>query len=301
MNDDRHGAAVGGTAPPSAVGWSVGAVAERLGVEVPTLRSWEQRYGLGPRARTAGGHRRYTAADVATLQQVVRLTSSGMPTGAAAAAALHATAGSRPTAPLDGADALLARLADAADALDPTAARRLVRRVLDGRGAVAAWTDVLTPVLQTLGRRWRDDQNGIAREHLLVGVVRAELDAYAARCGSAGRGPRQVLLAAVPHEAHTLPMHALAAALAERRRCCWLFGELPADAVLAAAAEVRPLAVAVWARSREHAAPAVLRQLLACAPAVCAAGIGWPRRLPPGVVAARDLPAAVQALAGVTG
>ena len=40
---------------------SAGAVARRLGVAVTTLRTWHQRYGLGPSEHVPGHHRRYTA------------------------------------------------------------------------------------------------------------------------------------------------------------------------------------------------------------------------------------------------
>ena len=39
---------------------SAGAVARRLGVAVTTLRTWHQRYGLGPSQHVPGQHRRYT-------------------------------------------------------------------------------------------------------------------------------------------------------------------------------------------------------------------------------------------------
>ena len=46
------------------VTWSIRRCAEVTGMPQSTLRTWERRYGLGPSARTAGGHRRYSAADL---------------------------------------------------------------------------------------------------------------------------------------------------------------------------------------------------------------------------------------------
>ncbi|NDU72315.1 MerR family transcriptional regulator [Actinomadura sp. DSM 109109] len=59
---------------------SIGEVAERTGLSVHALRFYE-REGLlvGPVQRTAGGRRRYTAADVDWLQICVKLRESGMP------------------------------------------------------------------------------------------------------------------------------------------------------------------------------------------------------------------------------
>jgi transposase len=59
-------------------GLSAGAVARRLGVAVTTLRTWHQRYGLGPSHHVPGHHRRYTAEDVARLEVMQRLTAEGV-------------------------------------------------------------------------------------------------------------------------------------------------------------------------------------------------------------------------------
>src|SRR5262245_23824889 len=67
---------------------TVAAVARRLGVAPPTLRTWDRRYGLGPSAHTAGAHRRYSPADVARLMVMRRLTLQGVPPADAARYAL---------------------------------------------------------------------------------------------------------------------------------------------------------------------------------------------------------------------
>jgi DNA-binding transcriptional MerR regulator len=67
---------------------TVAAVARRLGVAPPTLRTWDRRYGLGPSAHTAGAHRRYSPADVARLMVMRRLTLEGVSPADAAKIAL---------------------------------------------------------------------------------------------------------------------------------------------------------------------------------------------------------------------
>jgi MerR family transcriptional regulator, light-induced transcriptional regulator len=59
-------------------GLSAGAVARRLGVAVTTLRTWHQRYGLGPSQHISGRHRRYTAEDLARLEIMQRLAAEGV-------------------------------------------------------------------------------------------------------------------------------------------------------------------------------------------------------------------------------
>ncbi|WP_030762698.1 MerR family transcriptional regulator [Streptomyces griseus] len=65
-------------------GITTGAVARHLGVSPTTVRSWDRRYGIGPLDRGDGRHRRWTPADVAMLEEMCRLTASGVPPAEAA-------------------------------------------------------------------------------------------------------------------------------------------------------------------------------------------------------------------------
>ncbi|MBG0828278.1 MerR family transcriptional regulator [Planomonospora sp. ID67723] len=65
-------------------GYGIGAVARRLGVPAPTLRTWNLRYGLGPSRRSPGGHRRYDVADLRRLEEMNRLIRTGVPAADAA-------------------------------------------------------------------------------------------------------------------------------------------------------------------------------------------------------------------------
>jgi DNA-binding transcriptional MerR regulator len=58
-------------------GLSIGELARRTGVPAATLRSWEDRYGFPRPQRQAGGHRRYGEADIALIEQILRLRESG--------------------------------------------------------------------------------------------------------------------------------------------------------------------------------------------------------------------------------
>ncbi|MEV7968069.1 MerR family transcriptional regulator [Sphaerisporangium sp. NPDC088356] len=69
--------------------YGIGAVARRLGVPAPTLRTWNLRYGIGPSHRSPGGHRRYDAADLLRLEEMHRLIRAGLPPAEAAQAALR--------------------------------------------------------------------------------------------------------------------------------------------------------------------------------------------------------------------
>ncbi|MFD0367044.1 MerR family transcriptional regulator [Streptomyces sp. NPDC059071] len=74
----------------TAHGITTGAVARRLGVSPTTVRSWDQRYGIGPAVRADGRHRRWSPEDIAMLDEMCRLTAAGVPPAEAARAARQA-------------------------------------------------------------------------------------------------------------------------------------------------------------------------------------------------------------------
>ena len=73
---------------------SIGDLARRTGVDIPTLRRWERYEGLLAPTRTPGGQRRYGAGDVAAVQELVSLIGKGWaPASAARAVANHRDTG----------------------------------------------------------------------------------------------------------------------------------------------------------------------------------------------------------------
>lgn len=57
--------------------YSIGAVARLLGVDVATIRNWEQRYGLVRPQRSDGGHRLFSLEDVDRLRFVADAVEAG--------------------------------------------------------------------------------------------------------------------------------------------------------------------------------------------------------------------------------
>lgn len=62
---------------------SIGELAARTGVSVPTLRMWEARHGFPVPDRLPGGHRRYAESDVEILRAALRGRESGLSLAAA--------------------------------------------------------------------------------------------------------------------------------------------------------------------------------------------------------------------------
>jgi len=56
---------------------TIGELAARSGLNPATLRVWETRHGFPVPHRLASGHRRYTEADVETIQAVIRHRDAG--------------------------------------------------------------------------------------------------------------------------------------------------------------------------------------------------------------------------------
>ncbi|MFI8951897.1 MerR family transcriptional regulator [Streptomyces sp. NPDC053750] len=261
---------------PQTGGLTTGEVARRLGVAPTTVRTWDRRYGLGPEAHSAGRHRRWTAGDLARLERMCAWTATGLPP---AEAARLARSGEPPTAAsagrtADGAPRSQARgrsragsglrlgdvrqeckgIARAALRLDAAALDDLLRTAIAEHGLVAAWTEVIVPTLQAVGRKWETSgEKYVEVEHFLSWHVSGALrrtapDTVADRPGAT------TVLACVPGENHTLPLEVLSAALTERGLPVRMFGgALPVESLVAAVRRTGPAAVGLWAQSRTTA------------------------------------------------
>lgn len=278
--------------PPTAsgYGWAIAETARRVGVTASTLRAWERRYGLAPSGRTEGGHRRYTSEDIAVLHQLRQLVDAGVPTATAAGLARQR----RPSVDTSGTalDRARGRLAAAVADLDAHAATTAAHAVLRRTGTVTCWQHVFAPLLRGLGDHWAETGLGVEREHLATAAVLAALTRQWSRHRPRGRRPA-MLGVATPDEQHTLPLHALAAALAELDVDMVVLGTLPPVAVRSAVHDTTPTAVVLWARAPETSDLALLADVRPLGSTICAAGPGWPDHLPPAVPTVRDLPAAV--------
>ncbi|WP_173042512.1 MerR family transcriptional regulator [Phytohabitans flavus] len=279
-------------------GLSAGEVARRLGVAVTTLRSWHRRYGLGPDQHEARHHRRYTGEDLSRLEVMCRLTGEGMPAAEAARAALavhpldvserpaaagipSARAGGGNTIPVGGAGPEARGLARAAMRLDVATMSSVITRMIRERGVVHTWDHLLRPVLAGVGERHAASGALVEVEHLLS---RTASDALAAVPRPAGAPAPRTLLACAEEEQHSLPVEALAAALAERGHRSLLLGaRVPPRALAAVVGRLGPTVVVLWSHAPSTADPTQLNSLRGT-PLVAAAGPGWPRAgLPPAI------------------
>ncbi|HUY45365.1 MAG TPA: MerR family transcriptional regulator [Streptosporangiaceae bacterium] len=306
------------------VGFSVGAVARRLGIAPSTLRTWNRRYGIGAQELSPGRHRRYTAEDITRLEHMQKLILRGASPADAARAALGAglaPAGSPdgevpPARPgpghgsggqrlgLPGASAAARGLARAALALDESLINEIIHTALARDGVVRTWEGLLVPVLSGLGTRAERSGTCIEAEHLLSAATIAAFSG--SRPDLPGRADhRPVLLACAQGDRHSLPLYALAAALAERGISTRMFGaDLPYRSLAAAVRRTGPAAVFLWSQTAESGDPAAVPDLPPRRPGarLILGGPGWQRdRIPGGARLVESLPGAMAEVAAAVG
>ncbi|MFD8777877.1 MerR family transcriptional regulator [Streptomyces sp. NPDC059916] len=285
-----------GSEPPGAYITS-GALARRLGISPTTLRSWDQRYSLGPAQRRRGHHRRWSPQDVAMVEDMCSLTASGVSPAEAARSAkkrAHAApqgegtppASARSTTaaltsgkavgrdssglPLGAVRAECRGLARAALRLESVAIQEQLNTFVQEHGVVAAWEELMMPTLHAVGRKWESSGDRYVEvEHLLSWHVSTALRnaQLLLGTGETRKASPPVLLACVPGEQHTLPLEAVHAALLQRGRPVRMLGAaVPAEALIAAVLRTGPAAVVLWSQTRSLASTPLALHLL---------GMGW--------------------------
>ncbi|MFE8960747.1 MerR family transcriptional regulator [Streptomyces iakyrus] len=197
-------------------------------------------------------------------------------------------------------------IARAALRLDASALDELLETAIAEHGLVAAWTEVIMPTLQAVGRKWESSgERYVEVEHFLSWHVSGALR-RAAPPTAADRPGATVVLACVPGENHTLPLEVLAAALAERGLPVRMFGgALPVESLVTAVRRTGPAAVALWAQSRTTASRPLAQHVAAMEwgvrgarrkPVVLTIGPGWSGRTVPGLPRPTGLAEAVAVL-----
>ncbi|MEU6389755.1 MerR family transcriptional regulator [Streptomyces sp. NPDC046939] len=280
-------------------GITSGSLARRLGVSPTTLRSWDQRYDLGPAGRGHGRHRRWSPRDVAMLEDMCRLTAAGIPPAEAARVAKERAGGARrevaaseetflqegapddaargathvegpaeapPLPSLGTVRAECRGLARAAFRLDSGALQEQLETFVRRHGVITAWEELMAPALHAIGRTWESSgERYIEVEHLLAWHVSTTLRnaRFLLDPPPAPRDDKAVLLACVPGEQHTLPLEAVSAALLDAGRSVRMLGAaVPTEALLSAVRRTGPATVMLWAQTRSLADAPLASHLL---------------------------------------
>lgn len=165
-------------------------------------------------------------------------------------------------------------LARAAMALDGDACVRILRDAILVSDVPTAYESLVLPVLSAVGRRWETTGAGVDVEHMLSESVLAVLRSLPTPEPASGA---VALLACAEEEQHSVPLHVLGAALAERRVGVRVLGaRVPREALTAAVRRLGPAVVFVFATmpvldpSQLDAVPRIRP-----APRVVVGGPGW--------------------------
>jgi MerR family transcriptional regulator, light-induced transcriptional regulator len=214
----------------------------------------------------------------------------------------HGSGGQRLALP--GASSETRGLARAALALDGKQISESIRAALARDGSVRTWEDLVVPVLYELGVRSGHSATCIAAEHLMSVAAIAEFSRHAADLPGQMQH-RAVLLASAEGEQHSLPLHALAAGLAERGIDSRILGpNLPYSALAAAVRRIGPGVVFLWSQSPATGDPAMLPDLFPRRPGarLILGGLGWDRdRIPASARLVDTLPDALSEVAAALG
>jgi MerR family transcriptional regulator, light-induced transcriptional regulator len=232
----------------------IGELSKRAGVSPELLRAWERRYGLLRPARSAGGLRLYSPADVERVALMQQHLAEGMAAAEAAALAVRdavdeeaARTALRPAAIRD-------ELATALDAFDEPRAQAILDRLLALATVETLLAEVVVPYLQELGERWKRGDASVAQEHFASSVLRGRLLGLARGWGL-GLGPVAVL-ACLPGEQHDLGLIAFGLALRSHGwRIVYLGPDSPIDTVAEVSHQLEPSLVVLNAVSRERIRP----------------------------------------------
>ena len=259
---------------------TVAAVARRLGVAPATLRTWDRRYGLGPSSHEAGEHRRYCSSDLAKLMLMRRLISAGVaPSNAAVQAKGHKGEVNlaKIVREFEVREDVVAGINKALHAFDIAFVEETLRSELDLHGVEETWHEIIVPSLISVGEEWEESGQGIEIEHAFSETLK-NIFRERSLASTPARNPNPVILAAVGEEQHSLPLHALEAALCELGIKSHMLGaRTPFEAISATITRLAPPAVFLFALLPSNAKPEIYRELPAVRPAprILLGGPGW--------------------------
>jgi MerR family transcriptional regulator, light-induced transcriptional regulator len=267
--------------------YSVGVAADRIGVPIATLRSWNQRYGIGPSDHSPGRHRLYSENDILVVEQMHQLIEEGASPRSAARAALDSV-----VPPQADTGSLLAAAFD----LDLVRAGRQLDAHLRHYGVVDTWDRLIRPVFSAIEVRQAQGEGCIDVEHALSWAVSRSLQRLPI---SPPGQSASTILACTEGETHTLALEALRAALGERRHgALMLGGDVPAGALIDAIGRtVAPTTVVLWAQTTRNADIAMAKAAVAERAQLMVGGPGWTSaRLPKKAIHINSLRTALQSI-----
>jgi methanogenic corrinoid protein MtbC1 len=191
----------------------------------------------------------------------------------------------------------------AASILDKSFIETVLRKDIAEHGVITTWTEVIVPLLIIVGDEWERTGAGIEVEHMLSELLKRIMREGVPEIKKP-KNAQPVLLAAVGEEVHCLALHALAAALAERRIESFFLGaRTPLEAIDAMVRRSAPPAIFLWAQLKRNGDEKFFREIPAIRPAprIILGGPGWNLRDAREVTFVQDLSLACAEIEGAVG
>lgn len=241
-------------------GHPIAVVAERTGLSRDVLRVWERRYAAVEPARSKGGQRLYSDADVARFRLLDAATKHGRSISQVARIStpdlerlVAEDEAARPASePPSGETAQAAAHAECVDvalectrALDGSSLNRGLRHTIAQYGLSVFLEAIVPPLMHRVGDEWRSGRLSVAHEHLasamIVGLILESIGAVP----ETPEAPR-VLVTTPSGERHAVGAALAAAAAAlDGWTVTYLGADVPAADIVAAAKACRARAVAI--------------------------------------------------------
>lgn len=206
-------------------------VVNETGIKPDTLRAWERRYGLPSPDRTTGGHRLYSAKDIATIKWLMARQAEGL--SISRAVKLWRSLGAEGKSPLlapeyqemsqrvgetlpnTRLDDIRASWIDACLNFDEASAERILTQAFALYQPETVLTQLLQKGLAQIGELWFKDEVSVQQEHFASALAMRRLNTLLAASPAPTRSGR-ILIGCPPHEDHTFAPLALTIRLRHR-------------------------------------------------------------------------------------
>ncbi len=196
------------TSTPGEKLYTIGTVSHLTGVGAITLRAWERRYDLIRPVRKDSGHRLYTRKHIDQINRITALTGQGMRISQIRPEMLETSDGSSDhgaAASKNRWDEYLDSMIAAIVAFDEERLEAIYNDVLAFVPVEQATRELIHPLLEQLGARWKTGKGSIAEEHFFSFYLRNKLGARFHHRASRDNGPL-ILVACLPGEYHEMAL-----------------------------------------------------------------------------------------------
>ncbi|MDQ3751597.1 MAG: MerR family transcriptional regulator [Actinomycetota bacterium] len=227
----------------------VAEVAALIGVPVPTIRSWEKRYGWPRPARTQGNHRRYDPAEVEQLRALRDEISKGR-SAQRAVVLLQQIAHRR-------SDDYVGEIVRAAIAMDQDGITHALAVAETAMSVEEAVEGVVLPALREIGRQWEQGRCNVAGEHIATRHIKQWLGTLLERHRpQTSKGA--ILMCTGPADFHSLALEAFSLLLVHRNWNPIVLGaQTPVASLVEATRALEPRAVVVASHMAATRRPAI--------------------------------------------